>query len=334
MHHWSLLHAYPLKAGLMLVLVLPFFISVSACSSTLSQSAQPPFKLMGHITHQNIPEASGLAVSRLNPEVLWVLNDSGNTAQLYAINQQGKHLRTININGVKNRDWEDLASFWYNNHSYLLIADVGDNRAKRNKVRLHLIKEPLIKPEHDPRSVNKPIHVQPKWSQKLIYEDGPRDSEAVAVDIQEQTIWLLSKRTTPPTLHQIPFQISPSKQNKVATKTAEINHFVSQPINDIRHLKHMLFDAQPTAMDISADGRSAIVLTYLSVYIFHTQSKKNLAELFASTPQIIKLPFLDQAEAITFDQSGQHALITSEGLPAPLYKLNLQSSFATLVKTK
>ena len=84
----------------------------------------------GELANPQIQEASGLAPSRLNSEILWTINDSGDDPILYAVSTTGADLGTIKVAGARNRDWEDLASFRLNDTAYLLIADIGDNRRK------------------------------------------------------------------------------------------------------------------------------------------------------------------------------------------------------------
>ena len=57
-----------------------------------------------------IPEASGIAHSLINENVLYTHNDSGGEASVFAIDTQGKLLAEIVIDGAKNRDWEDIAT--------------------------------------------------------------------------------------------------------------------------------------------------------------------------------------------------------------------------------
>src|SRR4051812_26592257 len=73
---------------------------------------EPPFaQLSGLVLEPQLREISGLAASRTHPDVLWVHNDGGNAARLYAIGKRGSLLATFDIAGVANTDWEDIAAF-------------------------------------------------------------------------------------------------------------------------------------------------------------------------------------------------------------------------------
>ena len=86
--------------------------------------------VVGTLENNEIDEASGLARSQVDPDVLWLVNDDG-PAVLHAIDSSGNMLARVKIADTSNRDWEDLASFTLDGVPYLLLADIGDNAAKR-----------------------------------------------------------------------------------------------------------------------------------------------------------------------------------------------------------
>ena len=308
-----------IKNILLSVSFVPLIAINTACSNTLNKADHPGFSIAGQIDDKRIKESSGLAYSTRSEGVLWTINDSGNKAEIYAINEDGERLGTVKLKGVKNKDWEDISSFKYKGKSYLLIADVGDNKAKRDSLFLHFIKEPKQKD----LSKNDKLKISPSWSTEFSYEDGPRDCESVAVNVSHEQVLLLSKRNQPPVLYQLPLVDQAKKGKQRAQRIMPLTSLTPANPNDIRNLKHMAFNGQPTAMDISKDYKSAIVLTYLRAYYFSNPKANNSIDVFQSKPQIIELPYLEQAEAISFGKNNKTAFITSEGRPTPLLKLNL-----------
>ncbi|WP_137225055.1 hypothetical protein [Shewanella sp. MEBiC00475] len=309
-----------------LFLYLILAISTSACAMPTGMTQA------GSITAPSIDEASGLAVSRINDQILWLHNDSGDTARIFAIDTQGNPLATVNITGVKNIDWEDIASFVYQGESYLLIADVGDNQAKRSQYQLHLIKEPDLSQLNG----QKTLSVKPSWSMTFTYPDGAHDCESVAVDLAKQKILLLTKRDKLPILFELPL-IAPSGQNASNNSSVEMVNKQAKRLGEIAPLPTAMLDyasiytwigfaGKPTAMDISADGLSAVVLTYTHAFYFTQPQPSDWLSLFATQPQQIMLPSIKQAEAVGFSQDGRSIFITSERLPAPLYKMDLNSA--------
>ena len=85
----------------------------------------------------------------------------------------------------------------------------------------------------------------------------------------------------------------------------------------------MNYITQPTAMDISSDGLSAIILTYANAYYFTLEKPTDWLTVFLSSPKDIALPFLQQAESVCFDKDGKSINVTSEKIPAPLLKVDL-----------
>lgn len=273
---------------------------------------------IGHLGALGLTEASGLAASRLSAGVLWAVNDSGNAPLLFALNSRGEELGTVQVAGVKNIDWEDLASFTWQGQAYLLVADVGDNRALRSEVQLHVVPEPLPGPDGHFSGT-----VIPAWSIRLRFEDGPRDCEAVAVDAQAGQIWLLSKRTEVPVLYRLPLRPDPSAQVQTASRVNEIRNIPAPDSADLLQA-YGRFRAWPTAFDMRADGRAAVILTYKDAYLYVRQGREPWADALVRPPQILRLPdaeSLPQREAMCF--AGDDALlVTSEGPGAALFRLS------------
>ena len=165
----------------------------------------------GHLENPEITEASGLAPSRRADGILWVHNDSGNEPAIYAISPTGKHLGAVWPAGADNIDWEDIESFVLGGRAYILIADLGDNNAKRKNCSFYVIEEPdpaLLSPEKD-------LIVPIAWQVPVAYRDGPHDCEAVAVDPgsasdgSEGKVYILLKREYPPRLFTVPLRPAP-----------------------------------------------------------------------------------------------------------------------------
>jgi hypothetical protein len=100
-------------------------------------------ELSGYLESGAIGELSGLAPSISNPGVFWAINDSGNRAELFALDRTGRHIKTFRLPAL-NVDWEDLASFHADGKSWLAIADTGDNLRRRSEAALHILQEPVL----------------------------------------------------------------------------------------------------------------------------------------------------------------------------------------------
>jgi hypothetical protein len=296
------------------IFCLVFFSITVSCTQTNTGTIRADIIQKGTISDRNLCEVSGLAISRTNKDTLWAINDSGNSAFVYALNSKGELTGTLNIKGVFNNDWEDLASFEYNGKAYILIADVGDNNAIRSKCFLHFVEEPELK-KVQRASI---FSVKPSWSITYTYENGPRDCESVAVDVVNRKILLLSKRDIPPILFELPLE---KVKTAVAKKCVVINPLPKRIQEDTTFSK---FSNQPTGMDISADGFSVVVLTYGSAFYYSKNKTTDWSEVFLGSPKELLFPPMRQAESICFGKDGSDIYITSEQLPAPLIKLKLR----------
>ncbi len=272
----------------------------------------------GVITDPMIQETSGIYASQKNRPVLWVVNDSRNAPVLYAILPDGKRLKECPIEGaIKNTDWEDLAGFQYEGNDFLVIADVGDNKARREFCTLFVVKEP------EPGTAG-PLKLQ--WQMRFNYEDGPKDCEAVAVDTANKRILLLSKRQKQPVLYELPLVIYPPDTLYTARPIAKISNIPQPTASDLKE-KYGKYRSWPTSMDLSSNGRTLFILTYKNGYTYSRKINQTWEEAFQSRPKLIRLPHpntgeLVQREAICIDHETGRLIVTTEKTPSPIYTLD------------
>lgn len=293
-------------------ILLTAMLSVDAPIADAPELAPAPFEravFSGLLADRRIVEASGLALSRIDPDRFWVNNDGGNAPMLFAVSGHGASLGVIHIDGAINTDWEDLASFSRDDTAYLVVADVGDNMGQRPSTWIHLIEEPT-----DARGQV----IKPMRSIQVTLEDEPHDIEAVAVDVADNALLLLTKRIYPAFLFRLSLEENPGGGPVVARKIAELSTIPQPTPEEIAADPRMgKYRSQPTSMDLSADGRKLIVLTYRHAYLFQRDVGESWAEVMARAPTILKLPPLPGGEAISFNQQGG-VMVTTEKWPAPV----------------
>jgi len=319
-----------LATGVVLVIAAcagsPAFDRAAVCSRSVLECA--PFVLdgrAGRIEDPLLSEASGLAVSRSSDQRLWTINDSGGEAALYMVNERGRYLGRVEVTGAANFDWEELATFSYEGRPHLLIADVGDNPGQRLSVTLYIVEEPAFDGPRPPLNARVPV----RWIQEFVYEDGPRDCESVAVDPDTGKVLLISKRTEPPVLYELPLGPEYAGQRLVARRIASVTGLpVPMDKEKLPNNRFGKFSFQNTALDISSDGRSAAILTYGATWLFERNFDEDWASAFARDPKLIATPFMVQAESLAFTPDGRSLFITSEGTPAPFMRLRREESIS------
>ncbi|MBC7990003.1 MAG: hypothetical protein H7Y19_10535, partial [Luteimonas sp.] len=189
------------------------FLLAAGLALAACEAAAPPFaQVSGLLVDGELDEISGLAASRRHPDVLWLIDDGGNPARLFAVSKRGRRLATFAVEGVIKTDWEDLAAFDQGGKHYLLIADTGDNGGLRRSLQLHVFEEPASLDAGDNEKAgasapSKPAApLKPAWSIAFRWPDGARDCEAVAVDAARGQILLVSKKRQPPELFALPLR--------------------------------------------------------------------------------------------------------------------------------
>lgn len=249
-----------------------------------------------------IKEASGLAVSSRDPGFLWLVNDSGATPELHLVETGGADRGKVTLALAKNTDWEDLASFSLDGTAFLLVADTGDNSAKRDFCTLHVLREPELP------AAGKKLDgfTRAERTIRFRFEGGPRDCESVAVDVPNKKILLLSKRTDPPEIHELPL-LPPDTGGVLTTRKTGITR-VSAPVDSV-----IPFRDQPTGFDLSADHSLAAVVTYYGVFVFPRKPGASWAEALAGKPAILSPHLLAQAESVAFSKDSQSIIVVSEG---------------------
>ena len=106
----------------------------------------------GTVQNNSINEASGIAASRMNSNVLWTHNDSGDSARVFAMTTAGTNLGTYSITGAGAIDWEDIAvgPGPTLGSQYLYAADIGDNVAIRSRCSVYRVLEPVVSDVQSP----------------------------------------------------------------------------------------------------------------------------------------------------------------------------------------
>lgn len=272
-------------------------------------SAAEGFAWRGSVSHPALPELSGLAGSLRQPGRFWAISDSGNDAVLVGLDPDLAVRAVVRVADVANVDWEDLASFQQDGRSWLLIADTGDNFALRAEASLIVVPEPL--PSED--------RVAPARTIRFRYEDGPRDCEAVAVDAPRRRVLLADKGRRPPGLYELDLD-GPDDAVRVARRIASFPELVPTAPPRVQTLGGASARGTPTAMDLTADGRRLLVLTYLSATLFERAPDQTWGEALARPHLSQRVPREPMFEAMAFDAAGTSALLGSERVPARFYR--------------
>lgn len=295
-----------------------FLMPLAACAPSDGSEAPAErglISLAGQIEEQSLDEASGIVASRRRNDVLWFINDDGK-ATVHATDLTGKDIGRLRIDDADNRDWEDLAAFTLDDTPYLVVAEIGDNDARYETYRLHVVGEPDLEPDSKRRKAA-------DWTVEFQYPDGPRDSESLAVDAGEGRAYVLSKRDLPPRLYAVPLQ--PTEEGvQIATFLGPVRSLPPPSRHEIE-IAALVKDWswQPAAMDFSRDGRHAVVLTYESVYLYRREANQSWYQALSQEPLGLSIRPLRDAESVAFSADGRSLYVTTEGKNPPLIRIDI-----------
>jgi hypothetical protein len=265
-----------------------------------SVSGDCPKFLAGHevgkVQSALIGGASGLAASRKNPGVLWIHNDYG-PACVYAITPDGKHLGVYNLEGAKDRNWEDIAigPGPEPNVDYIYAGEIGDNDSRCKSIKIYRVPEPKVDANQAPAKVTL-TNVE---TIELVYPDGPRDAETLLLDPLTKDIYIVSKEQT-------------SKIYRAAYPQATTGKTTLELVAKLNW-------GMATGGDISPDGREIIVRGYFAASLWVRPKTEPMWKAFEGSECSIPIILEQQGEAICFDANGAGYYTTSEHRHQPIY---------------
>jgi hypothetical protein len=294
---------------------IPHLYSIGSHAFTVSQdrtqSADRLFEQLGRVQANQINESSGLAYSHKQNDAIWTLNDSGHGSELFLLNINGELQRTFQLAGAKNIDWEAMCSFEVDTQPYLLVADVGDNGFKRPKAQLYIVAEPDI--DHPIQNQNQPTVLNRVTRIEFVYEDGPKNCEAVGVDPLTNECWLVEKvyydsqQVKPPGVYVLPLVGVDSSQTLTAKRIGDF------PVRNV------------TGMAFSPDRQRLIIRNYLHAHLFTRQNGDDWkTTIRQSKPIAVPLPLQRQGEAICFTPDSKSLIVTSELRRQAIWKVDLE----------
>jgi hypothetical protein len=272
-----------------------------ACSSALvsavllmtctTSAAQQPAqcKPVSDVARMNeLPEASGLAASRVTPNRFWSHNDSGEPA-LIALDGNGRVVGRLALPGARVEDWEAVAVGPCPSGSCVYVADIGDNDAERKQITIYRMAEPA---SLDSRPAAAEVF-------HATYPDGAHDAETLLIDGNGRLYIVTKGDTGPVSVYGFP-------------KELRVGHTMRlERIGQPRDRGNALKDDRITDGAVSRDGRW-IVLRSNGALIFY-----RAADLLAGqwrTSGVVSLKDLGEAqgEGVTFG-SGTEVFVSGEG---------------------
>ncbi len=276
--------------------------ATTAPATTQPASGRPPRcdvtweqDRIGSVASTDLDEISGAAVSRRHPGVMWLHNDSGDEAAVYAAEIGGTDVGRVLLPDLSARDWEDMARGPGPDPEgdYLYLADIGDNDEQREQVLIHRIPEPL--PESGVRTGGETLHVT--------YPQGPIEAETLLVDPLTGDMVIAGKDV--------------SGITALYGLSGELDWSVPQEATYLGEIRLGAF-APATGGD-AGTGR-IVIRTYDEVFIWQRRSGQSLSEALLAPGCRVASVDEPQGEAIALTPDEQGFYTVSEGVGQPIYR--------------
>jgi hypothetical protein len=218
----------------------------------LAVDCQPPqiaWAACRRIAAAAVEECSGIVRSRRQPGVLWVHNDSGDSARFFALDTQGALLAEVRVDRARNVDWEDIAT---DDDGHLYLGDFGNNRNARRDLCVYVVDEPDVAgagagPMHVP--VLRVLRF--RYADQTAWPDSARlnfDCEAMYWDAG--ALWLLTKH-----------------RSDIATTLYRLDPMAAAE-QVLAPIAHTDIGSPVTAADCSPDGGVLALLSYQYIHLF------------------------------------------------------------------
>lgn len=234
-----------------------------------------------------INESSGLVASRRFPGLYWTHNDSGDTADIFAVDGQGKLVgKPVRLLGATNVDWEDIAADEAGN---LWIGDFGNNLNARTDLCLYVLPEPDPTVE-DRARVTRRIAI--RFPDQTLFPPRRWEYDAEALFVAFGKPYVLTKHRG-------------SSTTKLYRLDEEDDGF-SAPLTLVG-----TFDigGMVTAADASPDGGRIAVLTYSALWLFDARAGD---DYFGGRIRWLPI-WAGQCEGICLDADGSIVIGNEQG---------------------
>jgi hypothetical protein len=273
-----------------------------ACSAKITRTN------VGPLADPALRELSGIAASSRNPGVLWVHNDSGDSARIFALGANGTTRGTYTLSGAKAVDWEDIARGPGPDpdRPALYVGDIGDNAAARAAIVVYRVPEPEVG-----RNAGA-VTLEGVDALELRYPDGAHDAESLLVDPKSGELFVITKNLAggPVGVYRAPADLAAN-----STTMLERVGTISLPTG---------LPSAVTAADVSPDGRTVAVRTYGSVLLWDRPPGTSIPEVLEKEPCRGPIPPEIQGEAIGFQDDSRGYVTVSEGSEPTLHGFRMR----------
>jgi hypothetical protein len=239
---------------------------------------------------------------------MWTHNDSGDDPVIYCIRAMGRPCGAWRLTGASAFDWEDIAWGPGPGTGYLYVGDIGDNLRVRSEIVIYRVPEPEVSDVAGPGL----FETAPSEALRFTYPGAQRDAETLLVDPITDELYVITKEVGG---RGVVFR---SRDHRPGSLTV---------LERVGRLRPQGLLPGPTGGDISFDGRWVVLATYGGAQEAQRPSDGSLERPFwAGSWARFDPGRALQREAIAYDTTGMAVISTSEGVAAPISRVQRRSS--------
>lgn len=274
-------------------------------AAALACSAFGPAGLRGRLDSPLLDEVSGVVASRQNARVLWMHNDSGDSARVFAVRDDAVLLGIYELENATSVDWEDIAlgPGPVPGADYLYIGDIGDNDEVRASIVVYRVREPSV-----PADAGASSSLGGVEAFALRYPAGAADGGYIAHNAETLLIDPVSGQL---------FIVTKSSRGSLVYRSPPLSSNAPNTLELVATL-HLPGDGLATGGDIAPSG-AILIRTYSKALLWPRSPGASVGSALLAEPCPVPLETEGQGEAVAFAPDGNGYFTTSEGLSPPLY---------------
>ncbi|MFI2742939.1 hypothetical protein ACG2LH_09385 [Zhouia sp. PK063] len=285
-----------------------YFLLVLLCSLSSCNKDYGQLTLVADLP-KSMEESSGIQIIN-DTEQIWMVNDSGNKNELYALNDKGKITKTVIIEGAEDVDWEELTK---DDQGNIYIGDIGNNKSRRKDLKVYK----LPNPDHfkDGEKV-KPEVINFSYPEQNDFKPGRKGRlyDAESLFYFKGNLYLLTKNRSSDFdgttfVYQFPAQPGTYKAKRITSYKTCSNYHA----------------CQVTSAALSPDQKTLVLLGYQKLWVF-TNFKGN--DFFNGDMRTIAFNHYSQKEAVTFINASELYIIDERDhqVGGHLYKIDINQA--------
>jgi hypothetical protein len=262
--------------------MLLFGLKTATCDCSFEKKAgfqniryHSKIKKVGILPDQ-LNESSGISYQKADNSFL-SHNDSGNSSELFTIDQKGKLLATRQFPLLKNNDWEDICT---DDKGNIYIGDFGNNRHNRTNLTIFKV------------SGSKIDTIEFRYADQNTFPSNVKNFDCEAFFWYNENLYLFSKNWE-----------KKRKTSKLYQISDQAGNYVISPIDEVE------LKTSVTSADINPSGTEFALLTYGKALFFEIKDGK----VDFSNPKYCRKTRRKQTEAICYKNDKELYFTNEQG---------------------